>query len=811
MRFAFLALMFLVSLSSHAGYVYVEPKMLGYTHIPPGIVHFNSVQEANDAYLAYVTAANAHLPCPPKFTNPGPSPYSPSSTFDVNGIRNDWGAQYTAVGQSSNGSCYDGYTAWHTQAYLAPQCPTGIQISYTWLSETQAWATCAIYYPDEEPCDTCQVGNPVLVSNGEKIQVERDYAGPSGLDFTRTYRGSRGRFSTGQEQQMFILSDRAPLDGCLPAIYMHPQQAGPVPREHCFRYTGIGTQQYRMRDAQGRDRVFNGSPTAPTAPSYARERLYQSTNAQGLVSWNALREDNSFEVYSATGGLRTRMRHDGRSYITANLGNGVTTLSDDFGRVLRWERTPYGNVTRMVDPAGGIYSYDYDTHFNLTRVTYPQDGAAPPTSRQYHFESIYWTGSQGLAPLYQLTGITDEFGHRYATYVYAAGNRVASERHHVGGGVDVNSYTFNNRVVTDPLGTQRTYNFTNVQSYRQVFTGIAQPAGAGSPAVSSTLAYDTQANLTSRDDFNGKRTCYANDLSRNLETVRVEGLNAGASCAVTAVNATLPAGSRKVSRQWHPDWRLEAKVAEPGRIISSIYNGQPDPFNANALASCAPASALLPDGKPIAVVCKQVEQATTDTNGALGFTAALQAGVANRVSTWTYNQYGQVLTENGPRTDINDTTTYVYYSDTTADHTMGDLQTITNAAGRVTQYTKYNRHGQVLESIDPNGVVSTNTYDARMRLLSSTVAGQTTSYQYDLAGQLKRVTLPDQSWIGYDYDAAHRQTAVYDHKGNRIEYVLDNAGNRTGENTKDPSGALKRQLARSIDALGRVQQTTGRE
>jgi len=38
-----------------------------------------------------------------------------------------------------------------------------------------------------------------------------------------------------------------------------------------------------------------------------------------------------------------------------------------------------------------------------------------------------------------------------------------------------------------------------------------------------------------------------------------------------------------------------------------------------------------------------------------------------------------------------------------------------------------------------------------------------------------------------------------------------NAGNRTAETVKDTAGALRRQLARSIDALGRVQQTTGGE
>jgi hypothetical protein len=39
------------------------------------------------------------------------------------------------------------------------------------------------------------------------------------------------------------------------------------------------------------------------------------------------------------------------------------------------------------------------------------------------------------------------------------------------------------------------------------------------------------------------------------------------------------------------------------------------------IASCAPADALLPDGKPIAVLCKRVEQSTTDASGAAGLSA----------------------------------------------------------------------------------------------------------------------------------------------------------------------------------------------
>lgn len=353
-------------------------------------------------------------------------------------------------------------------------------------------------------------------------------------------------------------------------------------------------------------------------------------------------------------------------------------------------------------------------------------------------------------------------------------------------------------VAGDVLGTPR-------------LTSQNQPAGSGCAASSSAQSYDAQGNATQRDDFNGNRTCYGYDLSRNLEAFRVEGLANTASCSgLAAASATLPAASRKVSTQWHPDWRLEAKRAEPGRIVTSVYNGQPDPI-AGGTASCAPAGATLPDGKPIAVLCKRVEQASTDVDGSQGFSATLQSGVANRAWSYTYNLNGQVLTAKGPRTDVNETTTYTYYTDTIATHTLGDMATVTNPLGQVTQYTQYNKYGQLLQMVDPNGVITLNSYDLRQRLTSTNVAGQITSYSYDAAGQLIRVTLPDASYIGYEYDAAHRQRAVFDNLGNRIDYTLDNLGNRVAEAVKDAGGALRRQLTRSIDALGRVQQVNGRE
>jgi YD repeat-containing protein len=175
------------------------------------------------------------------------------------------------------------------------------------------------------------------------------------------------------------------------------------------------------------------------------------------------------------------------------------------------------------------------------------------------------------------------------------------------------------------------------------------------------------------------------------------------------------------------------------------------------------------------------------------------------VWSYTYNANGSVLTANGPRTDVADVTTYTYYPNDDADlGKRGNVATITNALGQVTTISAYNVHGQPTSMTDANGLVTTMTYDARLRLTARNVGGEITSYAYDGVGQLIKVTLPDGSFLAYTYDAAHRLIALQDNLGNRIAYTLDVMGNRTAEQVFDPANALAQTRTRVYSNLNRL-------
>ena len=201
---------------------------------------------------------------------------------------------------------------------------------------------------------------------------------------------------------------------------------------------------------------------------------------------------------------------------------------------------------------------------------------------------------------------------------------------------------------------------------------------------------------------------------------------------------------------------------------------------------------------------KRTTQATEDTNGSQGLDAKPVG--APRTVTYTYNASGQLETVRGPRTDVVELTTYTYLAD-------GNLSTIKNPAGHVTKYERYDAHGRVGSITTPDGTVTELVYKPRGWLESSKVTSnglsELTIYDYDDAGQLKRVTLPDNSFVQYHYDEAHRLYRVSDTAGNVIEYTLDLMGNKTAETASTGAGVLARKVSRIFDVLGRVTSQTG--
>ena len=484
--------------------------------------------------------------------------------------------------------------------------------------------------------------------------------------------------------------------------------------------------------------------------AFASQKDVDDRLERTATGWKLTTGMDDVEIYDADGKLLSITTRGGLVQTLAYTDGLLASVTDSFGRTLGFRYGAASRLVEMTDPAGGIFAYAYDATGNVTSVMYPDSKV-----RTYVYNEPVNTSNTSQPSA--LTGIIDENNVRFSTYRYdAAGRAIYSG---LANGANATSLSFGSgsSTVTDALGQVRTYRYSPVHGVNKI-TGVSNVCrDCGLPA---SQTYDTNGNIASRTDFRGNITSFSFDLVRNLQTSRTEA--AGSPRA------------RTISTTWHPAFRIPATITEANRITSYTHDA-----SGNALTRTVTDTSVTPN--------------------------------VSRTWTYTYDSFGRVLTEDGPRTDVSDVTTYSYHLCTTGAR-CGQLKSITNALGHVTTYDAYNANGQPTQITDPNGLVTTLAFDARQRMTDRCVGsylpacsdGELSHLEYWPTGQLRKAVNPDGSYNEFTYDDAHRLVTIRDGANNRIVYTLDALGNRTLENTYDPNFVLKRTHARVFNALNQL-------
>ncbi|BBL60361.1 hypothetical protein MKFW12EY_39740 [Methylomonas koyamae] len=320
---------------------------------------------------------------------------------------------------------------------------------------------------------------------------------------------------------------------------------------------GVSYDQIQVMSSDGRAEWFTLTNGTWGGDADSRLRLtqdaggYTLTDAAGTVE----RYDNGGRIQSST---ETNGRVTAFAY---DASQRLSSVTGPFGHTLQLSYDSANRISRVTYPDGLFSQYQYDAQGNLSQVVH-QDGSV----RRYHYENATFP--------HALTGITDENGVRFATWSYDGQGR-ANLSQHADGAEQVNLvYNSDSSTdVTDSLNTTRHYTFQNVLNVWKL-TGLSQPGSTGGGTTTQTRSYDANGNLASQTDFNGNLSCYAYDLSRNLETVRLGGLPPGSSCPANLAGYTPAAGSNvhKIGSQWHANYRLPTQIDEAGRRTTFSYD-----------------------------------------------------------------------------------------------------------------------------------------------------------------------------------------------------------------------------------------------
>ena len=653
--------------------------------------------------------------------------------------------------------------------------PLGIRQPWpNWCSASPT-ANITTYKPRQsDACEGDKFGNPCIPATGNKVQSDADFAW-NGTGFTRHYSSLRDFPAQAGMGLNWSHSYSGQLLFSNSGLIWYLNEKNLIER---FRPNpAAGDYHYASENASGMTlRVdWNTSPASWLLVTHRERRRFDGNGRLIAIESDQPAHDVQLEYCPATATSTCSVPYALHKVRNAQGRELVFDYADDAAIASDLAAGRYGKLIEIRADGQPIVRYNYDSLGRLIEVDYTVADVAAGKRRYHYGEADHLCRTAaGTATAecpshgfpYHLTGITDENGVRYADFTFDDAGRATSTSH--AGGVD--KYTFayvgGETIVTHPSGKVETLIYTGMP-----FAKLDRRTATDGM---STNSYDSFGRRIASVDARGVRTEYVYD-SGHRQVARIEAVGTPQQ--------------RRIETDWHP-----------------LFNAV-------------------------------TERRTRDANGVL---------VARQTST--YNSRGQVLTHSvidpqsnaartttyaycesitvdcplvgllksidGQRTDVADITTYTYYTADGARYRRGDLQSITNALGQLTEMLAYDSAGRVLQQRDANGVRSDFVYDARGRLQQRIVRGSDDSRETDDAitrmtyrpnGQLARVTQPDGAYTAYSYDAAQRLTAVSDGLGNTISYTLDAAGNRIQESTRDPNGQLQRQLSRVYDTLNRLQ------
>jgi YD repeat-containing protein len=429
------------------------------------------------------------------------------------------------------------------------------------------------------------------------------------------------------------------------------------------------------------------------------------TLTQVGANWELQLADDTIYVFNSTGRLDTIQYRGGYVQTLDWDANGKNiAVTDNLGRSLTFAYGANGLLSQMTDADGHVTQYTYidksgavapgvtvaSIENALDTVIYPD--ATPSDTDNPRIQYLY----ENTSLPYALTGIIDERGVRYASWTYDGSGRAASSEH--AGGVEHFSFAYDTvnskTTVTNPLGKDTVYHFNQNVNGVSLLTQIEGIASPNCAASNTDFGYDANLFVNQVTDGEGRITAVVNN-TRGLPTSVTRG--SGTPSAATT------------SYSWDASFRVPSQVVQPGLTTDLTWS-----------------------------LGRLTLLTQTDTT-----TTTIPYPTNGQTRTWRFAYYapGLLASVDGPLAGSGDMVRYRY------NNGNGFIQTVTNELGQLTEVTAWDARGNPKTIIDPNGVVSTLTYDERGRFTSVTVdpgglAGQT-AVAYNAAGDIAKITRPE--------------------------------------------------------------------
>lgn len=455
------------------------------------------------------------------------------------------------------------------------------------------------------------------------------------------------------------------------------------------------------------------------------------------------------------------------------------TKAYDTPQALNWYYeydTRVGKMSKKVNPDGSQQLWSYDSQGNLLQEV-DASGIRVTTYSNYT--------PQG-APQFIKDALNNE-----TKIIYTQEGAIASVEDAEG---NISTVTTNSNgtsaKTTSALGYETQYVYDTDNNVSKVTNA------AGNETI---FTYDSAGNVTSKTDALNKTTEYEYDSRGNL------------------LSTTDPNGNT-TSVQYDNASRIISQTNPLNQTKTISYDA-----NSNVLSTTDNAnnttSFTYDSMNRVITSTDSLGSVTEYEYDVLGNTV-LTRDALNNETKYEYDALGNVIKTTTPEgaelVNVYDSTgrlttsydaagnaTNYTYDNTNA----GNVLTITDALNKTNSFT-YDKLGNVIKAILPDGTIETAEYDADSRktsfidsgnklstytydnlnnLISSNIYGFTNQYEYDAVNSLVKKTQQDGSYINYSYNNLHNLDQIsYSDNTPSVSYTYDNLGRQTSMN--DGSG-----------------------
>jgi RHS repeat-associated protein len=486
---------------------------------------------------------------------------------------------------------------------------------------------------------------------------------------------------------------------------------------------------------------------------------YQWYDRQG----NTIDYDASGKIqgYADRNGVKVTFTYDGsgqRSQVLDHFGNLVLSfgytgaqLSSITDRINRTMQYQYSgsNLSKVIDVLGNISSYTYDGNNQLLTLT-DQEGRI--TTLSYAVSIPAPVGGAGLK-------------------VYTPKDAVVSAGTGISTSGSLQTYKVSRvGTLTDPLGRTTTYQYDYDRVARQYTLTVVTPAGVRTVGIYNVLGRLLQQTVGTRivsklgfdvsnveisTDERGLTTTVQYDTARKpLSITYPDGTKVTTTYDVVYSKPLLKTDEAGVQTKYEYDGKgnLLAMTEALGLPEQRLTTYTYDQYG--QLLSTTRKGATSQDDATIGYAYDSYGNATT-------FTDALQ-----NQTICTYDAMGNPLTKRDARSN---TMAYSY-------NAMGWPTSVTDALNHPTAFV-YDKVGNRTKMIDALAYPTTSTYDGNNRLTQITDAlGGITRTEFDADGRRTKNIDPSGVTISFGYDTDGRLTRTTDGNGNVISYDYGAAG-----------------------------------